>query len=154
YSSLFSLLTERLNLSNASAYRRITAARLVSRIPCVLPHLQSGRVSLTKLCLVKNVLTADNAPELLSRIAKLGEREGEQLAMPLAPGPLAPARGDSIRPLPVSVSPNESPQGLFSARSASGTEATQVTETSSEPVDSVLPAEVRHLLKMTVGPEF
>jgi hypothetical protein len=61
--TLFAWLTERLRFSNASAYRRVTAARLQSRMPAVASYLQEGRLSLTKLCRLREVLAPENCPD-------------------------------------------------------------------------------------------
>src|SRR4051812_22607419 len=60
YSSVFTFLTERFGLSNASAYRRTTTVALARRMPSVLSWLEDGRVSLKKVCLLKEVLTPQN----------------------------------------------------------------------------------------------
>src|SRR5437870_10446542 len=60
HSSVFTFLTERFGFSNGSAYRRHVAAGLARRMPSLLRWLEDGRVSLKKLCLLKDVLTKEN----------------------------------------------------------------------------------------------
>src|SRR5437016_4733362 len=75
YPSSFAFLTGHLGLSNASAFRRITAARLLGRMPSIAGYLESGRLSLTKLSYLKDVLTEESCKALLERAAALGEKE-------------------------------------------------------------------------------
>src|SRR5258708_40301283 len=67
YPSCCAFLTQALGFSNASAYRRITAARLLRKLPTVVEWISSGRVSLTKLGALKDVLTVENHRELLDQ---------------------------------------------------------------------------------------
>ena len=67
FPSLFAWLTDGMRMSNASAFRRVTAARLVTSVPAVLAVLRDGRVSLNKVCALRDVLTGDNGDELLAR---------------------------------------------------------------------------------------
>src|SRR5690349_8236168 len=71
YSSLFVWLTTALRMSRASAYRRVTAARLHARMPAVGSYLREGRLTLTKLCALKNVLAPENCLALLEQAASL-----------------------------------------------------------------------------------
>ena len=56
FSSLFVYLTDKLKFSNGSAFRRMTAARLQARMPAVASYLREGRLSLTKLCHLRELL--------------------------------------------------------------------------------------------------
>src|SRR5262245_20802808 len=67
YSSLFSYLTEGLHLAGGSAYRRMVAARLLRRFPVLADALRGGRLSLTTLAELKDVLEANNVVELIAR---------------------------------------------------------------------------------------
>ncbi len=78
-SSLFAYCTERLGFSEDEACRRIEAARLARRFPCIYDRLERGRVSLSVLGRLKSVLTEENAEEcrprqLGVRAAELGKR--------------------------------------------------------------------------------
>jgi hypothetical protein len=56
FSSLFSFCTDRLGLTKASAFRRTTAARLLARFPVVAEYLADGRLNLTTLVELRDVL--------------------------------------------------------------------------------------------------
>jgi len=141
YPSLFAWLTERMRISKASAYRRVTAARLVARVPAVEAVLRDGRVSLTKLCALKDVLNAEGAEELLGRAASMTEQEVEELAVAMSPRRDAPPPPrDSIR---IIVPPAAPPEPLFAPRPVGSV---------AEPAPA--PAPARRVITMSVGPEF
>ena len=125
FPSLFAWLTDRLHFSRASAFRRVTAAHLCRRMPAVAAYLREGRLSLTKLCYLKDSLDPENCLALLEHAASMTEREVEILAAQLHPDAVARAPRDSIKPL--APSPPPAPPA---------------------------PPPVRHLVKMTVGPDF
>ena len=52
YSSLFKMCTDKFRLSEASAYRRVAAARLIQKFPMVKVQLLSGDVSMCTLAMV------------------------------------------------------------------------------------------------------
>src|SRR4051812_4547557 len=56
YSSLFVYCTDALHLTKASAYRRTTAAALLNRFPAAAELLADGRLCLTTLAALKDVL--------------------------------------------------------------------------------------------------
>src|SRR5687767_11519775 len=56
YSSMYAYCRDRLKLAKAAAFRRSTAARLITQYPLVAEYLRDGRLSLTTLCLLKDVL--------------------------------------------------------------------------------------------------
>jgi hypothetical protein len=99
FPSLFAWLTERLRFSNASAFRRVTACRLHARMPAVGAYLRDGRLSLNKLCHLRDLLTPENCLALLEEAAQSTEKEVEELALILG-GKTATTPRDSIRPLP------------------------------------------------------
>src|SRR3990172_1292883 len=103
FPSLFAWLTDHLRFSRASAFRRVTAARLHARMPAVGAYLREGRLSLTKLCLLREVLEPESFLALLNQAASMTEKEVEELAVILGPRRATVPR-DSIRPLaPVPV---------------------------------------------------
>ncbi len=102
-SSLFRYCTEVLHLSEHAAYGRITAARLVRRVPGVLEALQSGDATLTTICLIGPHLTAATCCELLDRVRHKSKREVEQIVAALAPKADVPA---SMRKVPVRSAPS------------------------------------------------
>ncbi len=96
-SSLFAYCTERLGFSEDEACRRIEAARLARRFPCIYDRLDNGRVSLSVLGRLKSVLTEENAQELLGAVSGKSVRETERVLAARFPKPDV---ADSIRKLP------------------------------------------------------
>ncbi len=96
-SSLFAYCTERLGFSEDEACRRIEAARLARRFPCIYDRLDRGRVSLSVLGRLKGVLTQENARELLDAVSGKSVREAERVLAARFPKPDV---ADSIRKLP------------------------------------------------------
>lgn len=58
YSSLFEWLTKGFGYSNAAAYRRIEAVRLIQSVPEVSEKLEKGEVNLSTVCKVQSVIKA------------------------------------------------------------------------------------------------
>ncbi len=56
YPSLFEYMTKRMNYSNASAQRRIDAARISFDVPEVLEHLESGDINLSQLSVMAQAI--------------------------------------------------------------------------------------------------
>lgn len=56
YPSLFEYLTRRMGYSNASAQRRIDAARLTRVVPEVLNHLESGEINLSQISVMTQAI--------------------------------------------------------------------------------------------------
>ncbi len=96
-SSLFAYCTERLGFSEDEACRRIEAARLARRFPCIYDRLDNGRVSLSVLGRLKSVLTEENAQELLDAVSGKSVRDAERVLAARFPKPDV---ADSIRKLP------------------------------------------------------
>ena len=79
YSSLFAFLTERCRYSEASAYRRIAAARVVKLKPESLEMLASGKLTLCSMAEISKILNADNGSSLLEQTQGLSKRKTEAL---------------------------------------------------------------------------
>jgi 5-methylcytosine-specific restriction endonuclease McrA len=97
YGSLFAFCTEFLRMTKASAFRRTTAARLLARFPMVADYLADGRLNLTTLVELRDVLDEAHLGEILDRAAGRTEDQVKQLVASLRPQP-APA--DLLRRLP------------------------------------------------------
>ena len=97
FSSLFSFCTDRLGLTKASAFRRTTAARLLARFPVIAEYLADGRLNLTTLVELRDVLDEAHATEILDRAAGRTEDQVKQLVAALRPQPAPP---DLLRKLP------------------------------------------------------
>jgi 5-methylcytosine-specific restriction endonuclease McrA len=95
--SLFSFCTEFLHMTKASAFRRTTAARLLARFPVVVAYLADGRLNLTTLVELRDVLEEANLIEILDRAAGRTEDQVKELVASLRPQP-APA--ELLRRLP------------------------------------------------------
>jgi hypothetical protein len=97
FPSMFVYCTEKLHLSEAEAYRRITAARAARKHPGLLTMLRDGRLHLSGIALLAPFLTANNRDELLERATHFSKRQIEELLAALSPAPDVPAL---IRRLP------------------------------------------------------
>jgi hypothetical protein len=97
YSSLFNYCTQALHLSEYGAYNRIEAARAARSHPVVLDHLAEGAVTLTTICLLAPLLTAENHEALLAEARYKSRREVEHLVAMTRPKPDVPA---VVRKLP------------------------------------------------------
>jgi 5-methylcytosine-specific restriction endonuclease McrA len=72
-----------LRLSESSACRRISAARLLARFPKIAGYLLASRLTLMSLVALKDVLDDANVEELLERSAGRSEPEVRQLVLRL-----------------------------------------------------------------------
>src|ERR1700754_4929392 len=97
FPSLFSFCTEALGLTKASAFRRTTAARLVARFPLAADYLADGRLNLTTLVELRDVLEEGRLLEILERAAGRTEEQVKELVAALRPQPALP---DLLRKLP------------------------------------------------------
>ncbi len=153
FPSLFAWLTDHLRFSKASAYRRVTAARLQSRMPVVASYLREGRLNLTKLCHLRGVLEPDTCLAVLEQAATMSEADVEELALKLDPKKMAtPAPRESIRP--VAVLQIELPSLPAPPVPPPAPRVDPTTTTPPPPAPPAPPVVVRHQLKMTVGPDF
>ena len=97
FKSTFAFCTDHLGLTRSSAYRRMTAARLMVRFPVVAEYLADGRLGLTTLVELREVLSEEAPASVLDRAAGRTEDEVRVLVAALNPRP-APA--DLLRRLP------------------------------------------------------
>lgn len=97
-SSLHAYCTTRLGLSDAAAYKRITAARAARRYPVILERIRTGRNHLSAVVMLARYLTVENHEELLTAAERLSKPQLEKLIALRFPRPDAP---DAIRRLPV-----------------------------------------------------
>ena len=89
--SMFAYCTERLHLSEAEAYLRITVARASREHPILLDMLADGRMHLSGIAKLAPHLNAENRDAVLARAAHRSKREIEALVAELAPRPDAPS---------------------------------------------------------------
>ena len=95
--SMFVYCTERLHLSEAEAYRRITVARAARKHDVLLAMLRDGRLHLTGIAMLAPLLTPENRDAVLARATHLSKRQLEELVAELSPRPDTPS---VIRKLP------------------------------------------------------
>ncbi len=88
--SMFSYCMDVLHLSEAEAYRRISAARLSRRFPMLLAMLEDGRIHLCGITVISKHLTEANCEEVLARATHKSKRALEELVAELAPKPDVP----------------------------------------------------------------
>jgi 5-methylcytosine-specific restriction endonuclease McrA len=105
-SSLHSYCTSRLRLSDAAAFKRIQAARLVQRFPVVLDLLQTGALHLSAIITLHPHLNETNHRELLALADGKSQRDLERLLAARNPRPDV---ADSVRRLPLPAAPAPSP---------------------------------------------
>jgi hypothetical protein len=89
--STFSYCTEILHLAEATAYKRITAARAARRFPLIFDLVASGMLHLSAVCLLAPQLRPDNAETLLRAAVHRSKREVEELVAAHFPKPDVPA---------------------------------------------------------------
>ncbi len=89
--SMFSYCTERLHLSEAESYLRITVARAARHHPSLLKMLADGRLHLRGIAKLAPHLTSENRDRLLERAAHKSKRQIDELVAELIPRPDVPA---------------------------------------------------------------
>jgi 5-methylcytosine-specific restriction endonuclease McrA len=169
YPSLFSFCTDFLGLSKASAFRRTTAARLLRRFPLVAEYLGDGRLNLTTLVELRDVLDEAHLVEILDRAAGRTEEQVRELVAALRPQAAPP---DLLRKLPDrrnhcsgsgpkpsvsnAVEPAARTQSLASVLAAAPvappSAAVRPEVRSAARLEPIAPE--RHVLRVTVGPDF
>ncbi|MGC3999481.1 MAG: HNH endonuclease signature motif containing protein [Anaeromyxobacter sp.] len=85
YPSLWAFCREELHLPEGGAYRRIAAMRLLSRFPSLETPLREGRLSLTTLGMLREVLTEENLEALVGDAAFKSKAEVERLVVTIQP---------------------------------------------------------------------
>ncbi len=111
-SSLYDFCLRRLGLSAGAAQRRMTVARMAKHFPCLLGHLESGKIHLSTLAVLRDAMTEANVEELVELGSTKSRRELEAHLraraaatpgqMPTETGRPAPAV-DTTLPLPALV---------------------------------------------------
>jgi hypothetical protein len=79
YTSLFAFLTEQCRYSEASAYRRIAAVKVVKLRRESLELLEAGKLTLCSMAEISKVITDENADALLAEVQGLSKRKTEAL---------------------------------------------------------------------------
>src|SRR6266702_3960034 len=99
FGSLWEYCLKALHLREGAAGRRIAAMRVLRQFPKLQPTLRDGRLCLSTLSLLGQVLTEENAEDLLARAAYKTKAEVEHLVATIRP---REAPRDGIRKLPES----------------------------------------------------
>jgi len=92
YASLWDFCRRGLGLCESTAGRRLKAIKVLARIPIAVDYLRDGRLCVTRLLLLAEVLTAENASSILERASRKSLRDIELLAASECPRPAPPAR--------------------------------------------------------------
>ncbi|AKU99154.1 hypothetical protein AKJ09_05818 [Labilithrix luteola] len=129
-SSMFDFCTRRLGFSEGEAFRRLTAARLARRLPVLLDAIASGRIHLSSLVLLRDVLTEANVDAIVAAASGKTKREVEELVARMAPKPDVRA---SIRKLPE----------RRSSSSAASSQESFTTASQSPPTSRVSPSQLQ-----------
>ncbi len=98
FPSLFAYCTESLGLSESSAGRRITAARVGRRFPDVFSTVARGELNLSILCALNPHLNQENSAELFKTCSNKKRQQLEEILAARFPRPDV---RESIRKLPV-----------------------------------------------------
>ena len=126
YSSLFKMCTDKFRLSEASAYRRVAAARLVRKYPLVKVQLLNGEVSMCTLAMVAGKigeLADDDARvALLTAVAGKSKSQVEEWLIQRSGGGATKKR-DVIRPMRAAQKPLVLTQGQKEGSTALGPSA-------------------------------
>src|SRR5258705_835948 len=97
FPSSFEFCVRHLGLSSSATFRRLTAARLLIRFPILADYLRDGRLGLTTLVVLRDVLCDERLGEILDRASGRTEEEVRALVAALVPRPAVP---DLVRRLP------------------------------------------------------
>jgi hypothetical protein len=85
FPSLWEYALRVLHLREGAAFRRISAMRVLRRLPQLADALRDGRLCLSTVALLGPVLTDDNAQDLVASAAFKTKAEVEKLVVALAP---------------------------------------------------------------------
>src|SRR5574341_1595952 len=105
YGSLWTYCLEVLHFREGSAGRRIAAMKVLRRFPRLAGALRDGRLCLTTLASLGQVLTEENAEELLARAAFRTTAQVDHLVASLKPRPV-PREGLRRLAGPVEATPS------------------------------------------------
>lgn len=114
-SSMHAFCVERFFMSDASAFRRIHAARAAHAFPILFEMVQRGDIHLSAITVLSSVLTEQNHREVLRDAIHKTKRQCQELVVRYAPKPDAPSRVVQL-PCKKATSSSPSPEmPLFSA---------------------------------------
>ena len=85
FSSLHVFLVKHCGLSDGSAFRRTHCVALIVKHPKLLDAIESGKINLSNLTLVRNIVNDDNVEATIELIAGKTNREVEKIVATLDP---------------------------------------------------------------------
>lgn len=156
FATMWDFCQRGLGLSESTTGRRLKAIRVVARFPAVIEYLRDGRLCPTRMLLLFDALTPENAVDLFDQASRRSLREIELLVAAAKPEPAPPVR---IQKLPetraVAIAP---PTLAFGSESAQETPAVPRAESlpcsSSSPSPAPEPATRRSEIHPTSAQEF
>ena len=92
HASFFAFLHFELGLSNSAAFYRMSAARLLQRIPELVEPIANGRLCLSTTAELAKVVTEENWTEVAPRFFGLSAREAREVVAELQPRESPPLR--------------------------------------------------------------
>jgi hypothetical protein len=108
YPRLFPYLHHELKLSNAAAWYRKVAARLIQQFPEVVGPIREGKLCLTALADLARVMNEENRAYIMPRFFYLSKREARALAVEILPAEVVPRR-EVVTGMPGSTLPGSTP---------------------------------------------
>jgi hypothetical protein len=137
--SLFAFLRQ-LGLVKSSASYRTKAVELIQRFPAVIEPLRDGRLCLSTVYELSNVLTPENEGEVLPRFFGLSKQEAKELVAELKPVE-DPPRRDVVTAVRIPAARSVAATlELCAAPSANRTPVSSAGGSPDEPVDANAPA--------------
>ncbi|BDG01798.1 HNH endonuclease [Anaeromyxobacter oryzae] len=92
YPSLFTYLNRELGLSKSAAFYRKTAAELIQRFPELVEPLEDGKLCLSTVGELAQVLTPENRDQVIPRFLHLSKQEARSVVAELKPVERPPRR--------------------------------------------------------------
>ncbi|HVO32118.1 MAG TPA: HNH endonuclease signature motif containing protein [bacterium] len=128
YGSLWDYCKRELKLLDCATFHRTNAAKILQRVPEAVEYLRDGRMGMTTLVVLKDVLEETNARELLDRASWKSRDEVKEIVASLREP--APVPAASIRRLPgaatLEVAEIASPTERKSDAACTPAEATEI----------------------------
>ena len=163
-SSMFTWCVERLHMSEATAYKRIEAARAARRFPVIFARIAAGELHLAAVTLLAPKLTEENHLELLAAAAHRSKRDVERLLAARFPRPdvaadlrkvperrATPAPAGTSPPAAKPEPPPEPPQPPVAAPAAGAAPAFSLAPPAAPPPELKPLSEDRYYLKLTLS---
>jgi hypothetical protein len=142
-----------LRFSDDEAFRRVTAARLVTRFPALLDALASGELHLTGLLMLGPHFTETNLAGVLASAKHRTKREIARLVRVLDPLPAVPARIEPLGPAPARLIPGAPRATRVDSEVIDETALARATRVGSEPTEGTTPARSAAPARELAGPQ-